>query len=1279
MCDNTAPTAGNTAVQLRVSQILPPSNDTCSSATALALNTPVTGTTVAAANDYQLSGVACFTGIGQTQSSAAGRDAVYSFTASTAGNYSFKVTGYSPMDDLVLYVATSCPSGTPPITVGTCLAAANRAPGSTSEEVSCVALSSGQTVFVFVDEFSFSPTSGSSFTIQVTGCTLETEPNGTPATAGPNVFGVEGAISPAGDVDFYNLGTPPSGSRVFALVDGVAANSPDFDMRVTTATDTLEYDNANNDALFGSTAPNVAGTPLTGVQSFIRVNQNLASTEAEPYRLYAVVEPPGTNANCNCSATNETEPNNTTGQANSASNNFFFGSLAGPAPSTDIDMFSFTANVGDLIFLSLDCDPTRNNTPINGALALLAPDGVTTLISVNDGSSTSSTTSGAGSLTSTNPFSPAEGLVWRAATTGMYFAKVFTTSTTSTGVGDYLLSISRNGQIPTLARFSNDEANAPTAIRYEDGVSIRWRTQFELDNLGFNLYREEGSKRIRVNSQIIAGSTFMVGANTALGAGGAYSWFDNAALSGDSQYWIESLDLNGESDWYGPIELDAVAGKAVAGDQGQSLTLGKLGKAIGKQNQTVQVERKAVVSTASLPSLAIQESLAGQAALKLSIRSEGLYRVTQPELVAAGFDANLDLRNLQLFVDGQEQPINVISKSGQFDSSAAIEFYGVGVESAVTDEHVYWLTAGLRSGQRVRQIPAPANPGLLAGFPYTAEVKQRMIYFAALRNGDKENFFGAVVAREAVDQVLTLQHVDTTTSDGAMLEVALQGVSPVGHRVEVQINGLKAGEVVFNAQDEGIARLPIAQSRLKEGGNIVRLEAMVGSADISLVDYVRVTYWHTFVADNNELRFTAGNNQVVSVDGFGNSEIRVFDVTNPNAPQEILGAIKPGQIGYSITLRVPGSGLRTLLAMTSDSAKQVTNIRLNQPSNWRQAGNAASLIIFTRREFMLALDPLKALRQSQGYKVAVVDVEDAYDEFSYGNKTPQALKDFLAYARSNWKTVPRYVMLAGDASFDPKDYLGFGDNDLVPTKLIDTQLMETASDAWLADFDGNGLAEMAIGRLPIRSQRDASSVVAKLINYERGATPEGVLLVADDSRDGVDFEATSNELRAVIPDQRVEQINRGSLDPLTARNRLLDAINRGQRAINYAGHGNVDSWRGGLFSSQDVNSLTNRGSLSVFMMMTCLNGYFHHPQIDSLAEVLMKAENAGAVAVWASSGVTFPSDQGVMSIEMFRSLFDPKNSWTMGEMTQRARSAALNKDVRLTWILLGDPTTRIKR
>ena len=1281
MCDNTAPTAGNTAVQLRVSQILPPANDTCSSPTALALNTPVIGTTAAATNDYQLSGAACFTGIGQTQSSAVGGDVVYSFIAPSAGNYSFKVTGYNTTNNLVLYVATTCPTGAPPITVGTCLAAANRGAGSTSEEVSCVALSSGQTVFIFVDE-SFL-TGGSTFTLEATSCVLEAEfpdppSNDTPGTAGPLSFGVEGAINPAGDVDFYTLAMPPSGSRVFAFLDGVAANEPNFDMRVTTTTDTLEYDNANNDSAFGSTAPNVAGTPLTGTQSFIRINHNSASTAAEPYRLYAVVEPPGANPGCNCSASNEIESNDTPGNANSASNNFFYGSLAGPAPSTDVDCFSFTATAGDLIFLSLDGDPTRNNTPINGALALVAPDGVTMLISVNDGGQTSSTTSGTGSLTATTPNSPAEGLVWRATTTGTYFARVSigTTSTASIGAGDYLLSISRNGQIPTLARFSNDIASRPTAVRYENGVSIRWRTQFEVDNLGFNVYRTDGSKRIRLNPEIIAGSAFVAGNNTALGAGKSYAWFDNNP-GGDPEYWIESLDLNGVINWNGPVSLEEFPDHSKTGEERSSLTLGQLAAVSHWESQTKSVERRVGVSMVSKSSSMVAATIADQA-VKLSVTSEGFYRVSQPELVAVGFDANLDPRNLQLFVDGQEQPINVVTASGLFDSSAAIEFYGIGVDSAATDEHVYWLVNGSHPGKRIPRVVTAAEGAASRSFLHTVELKQRMLYFSALRNGDKENFFGAIIANNPVDQVLTLPHVDTGTINDAMLEVALQGVTLVGHHIEVRVNDSPAGEVVFNGQDEGITRVPIPHSRLKEGANIIRLTPIGGSSDISLVDYVRVSYWHSFIADNNQLRFSAANRHVLRVNGFDNPQIRAFDVTNPNAPQEIAGRIEPGKTGYSITLRSVGTGTRQLLAITNDSANRPTNIKLDLPSHLRQPGNAAKLVIVTPRDFVEAIAPLKILRQSQGYNVAVVDIEDIYDEFSYGNKTPQAIRDFLVYARGNWTIAPSFVMLVGDASYDPKNFLGFGNHDIVPTKLIDTQLMETASDDWLADFDGDGLAEMAVGRLPARCAREAATMVARIVQYDQTAPPAGVLLVADDSSDGVDFQATSNELHNLIPDdQRIEQIDRGSLDPVTAKTRLLDAINRGQKVVSYNGHGNLDSWRGSLLTSEDINVLRNR-QLSLFVMMTCLNGYFHDAQNDSLAESLIKAENGGAVAVWASSAMTLPSDHGVMSVEMFRQLFDTHKTLTLGEASRLARRVALNKDVRLTWILLGDPTTRLR-
>src|SRR6185295_7777398 len=128
------------------------------------------------------------------------------------------------------------------------------------------------------------------------------------------------------------------------------------------------------------------------------------------------------------------------------------------------------------------------------------------------------------------------------------------------------------------------------------------------------------------------------------------------------------------------------------------------------------------------------------------------------------------------------------------------------------------------------------------------------------------------------------------------------------------------------------------------------------------------------------------------------------------------------------------------------------SIAANFPSTWRQSAQAADLLIVARRAFFSSLEPLKIARQMQGFKVALVDVEDMYDEFNYGEKTPQAMKDFFAYARTMWKLAPRYVLLAGDASFDQRNYLGAGDFDLVPTKLVDTDFMETASDDWFTDF-----------------------------------------------------------------------------------------------------------------------------------------------------------------------------------------------------------------------------------
>ena len=140
----------------------------------------------------------------------------------------------------------------------------------------------------------------------------------------------------------------------------------------------------------------------------------------------------------------------------------------------------------------------------------------------------------------------------------------------------------------------------------------------------------------------------------------------------------------------------------------------------------------------------------------------------------------------------------------------------------------------------------------------------------------------------------------------------------------------------------------------------------------------------------------------------------------------------------------------------------------------------------------------------------------------------------------------------------------------------------------------------------------------------------------------------------------------------------MEAINRGQKVVNYTGHGSVDLWRGNLLTGEDAGLMENRARPSLFIMMTCLNGYTNDPVLESLAESLMKAEG-GAIAVWSSSGMTDPGEQAAMNRAAYRLIFgESGRTMTIGEMFGKAKAEVSDADVRRTWILIGDPTMRLK-
>ena len=142
-------------------------------------------------------------------------------------------------------------------------------------------------------------------------------------------------------------------------------------------------------------------------------------------------------------------------------------------------------------------------------------------------------------------------------------------------------------------------------------------------------------------------------------------------------------------------------------------------------------------------------------------------------------------------------------------------------------------------------------------FPFTVEDKPRTIYFAALLNGDASNIFGPLVATAAAQQVLNVQHLDPAAPGGATLEVILQGVTVSPHQVQILVNGVGVGAVNFSGQSQGSATVSLSQGGLQEGDNVVQLSALGGDMDLSLIDTLRLTYWHTYTADSDALRLTA--------------------------------------------------------------------------------------------------------------------------------------------------------------------------------------------------------------------------------------------------------------------------------------------------------------------------------------------------------------------------------------------------------------------------------------
>jgi Peptidase family C25 len=670
--------------------------------------------------------------------------------------------------------------------------------------------------------------------------------------------------------------------------------------------------------------------------------------------------------------------------------------------------------------------------------------------------------------------------------------------------------------------------------------------------------------------------------------------------------------------------------------------------------------------------------------VKIFVSHEGWYRVTQPQVVAAGLNANVQASSLHLFAEGVEQPIRITGTGGGFGPESAIEFYGTAIDTPYSGQRVYWLTVSDQPGRRISDVAETGSTGPPEiSFVQTIELKPRGTYFAALLRENTDNFFGPLVSPTSAVLNVNASHVAAGQSS---LLITLQGVTQnQSHEVTVSMNGATLGEINFQGQESAKATFPIPAGILTNGANKITLTAQLGASDLSLVDLIDVSFPHKFIADADLLKFTANPGESVTVGGFVHPPARLVDISNPLQPLLVRfqTSVLNGRYAISSTVPWTSTGTHTLLALSETRLATPTGCAPHRPSALHEVQPGSEVVVLTHPRFTAQVRPLVALHQAEGKSVALLTVDQIYDEFNFGERSPYAIKNFLRAATAAWTNKPHYLLLAGDASVDPRDYLGFGSFDFVPTKVVVTGELKTASDDWFSDFENTGFAKIATGRLPARTNTDAQTMVSKILSYATSSSASWMnqtMLVADVDDPSISFSQEAQAIRRILPQtMNVTEVFAGVLGPSVARQDLIAAINNGQLLVNYNGHGSVEIWSGSdLFDDAAASSLTNGNRLPVFVMMNCLNGFFHDVYTESLAEGLMLSQNGGSVAVWASSGLTAPNPQFQMNQTFIQTLFS-QPSIALGDAVLFAKSGVSDADVRKTFILFGDPLLRLKR
>jgi Peptidase family C25 len=331
-------------------------------------------------------------------------------------------------------------------------------------------------------------------------------------------------------------------------------------------------------------------------------------------------------------------------------------------------------------------------------------------------------------------------------------------------------------------------------------------------------------------------------------------------------------------------------------------------------------------------------------------------------------------------------------------------------------------------------------------------------------------------------------------------------------------------------------------------------------------------------------------------------------------------------------------------------------------ANGQSAGlSDVDTLVVCPEVFQTTLRPWIDYRRKQGHLIQVIVPPDSAAALSARIK--------LEATKSNLKS----VLLVGDAGTEifqvPVDY------QKAKVNIFFGSEPDIATDNTFADLNGDQIPELAIGRLPVDTNEELSSMIDRIIAYENSADfsdwRRRINVVAgvggfDPMTDKIIEQSTSRLINHHIPQGYPFSMTYGSWSspycpaPEKFGETSIDKFNEGCLFWVYVGHGSrhrLDSvftpkGRYEILNEKNVKQLECRAGNPIAIMLCCYSGAFDDP-VDCLAENML-VQPKGPISVLCGNRVTMPYAMSLLSLELMDEHFQGESN-TLGQLMLRAK------------------------